>query len=64
MSDAATDIKTKATDDRQRKNVYDAAFDTEMTAIRAQRTPTADDFEAMRQAARDALAVFDASHSA
>ena len=64
MSDAATDIKTKATNDRQRKMVYDAAFDTRMFAIRAQRTPTVADYEAMRQAARDALAAFDASHSA
>jgi len=59
MSDATTDIKTKATNDRQRKMIYDAAFDTQMAAIRAQRTPTDDDFETMRQAAQNALAKFD-----
>lgn len=64
MNKAATDTKTKATNDRQRKMIYDAAFDTKMAAICAQRTPTLNDYEAMRQAARDALAVFDANHSA
>ena len=52
-----TDIAALATRDREQRQAYDAAFDAKLAEISAIRTPTAEDYETMREAARNALGV-------